>query len=117
MNAFGKPQGFAELAARQDLPGRAGGEGHRDGLRAPQAPDLHTAAGCAGLVIGRAALTTRVAERDFSEGGAGDRAHLREEVAKRGAAGASVSERVKEQVPNVAAQRRGAALGGPSSEV
>ena len=53
-----------------------------------------------GLAIGRAALTTRVAERDFRNIAPEVERLYEADVAKEGAAGASVSERVKEQVPD-----------------
>jgi len=53
-----------------------------------------------GLAMGRALLTTRVAERDFRKIAPEiERLHA-DEVAREGATAASVSERVKEQVPN-----------------
>ena len=53
-----------------------------------------------GLAIARAALTTRAAERDFRKIAPEVERLYEADVAKEGAAAASVSERVKEQVPN-----------------
>lgn len=53
-----------------------------------------------GLVVGRAALTTRAGERDFRKVAPEVDRLFAEEVAQAGAGGASASDRVREQVPS-----------------
>ena len=57
------------------------------------------------LVVGRSALTTRLAERDSRAAAPEIERVFAEEVEREGAEGASASERVREQVPGATAER------------